>query len=138
MALIVSQAGSQAETRRLQRAADAGELRRIHAGVYTDDLKSPLEAVTRRELYPLLAAVAPDAVISHRSALESGPTKAKELFLTGEYRREIELPGLLLRIDRKSTRLNSSHSQISYAVFCLKKKKKKETDISIYKYLILQ
>src|SRR2546430_4404947 len=28
------------------------------------------------------------------------------------------------RQDRKSTRLNSSHSQISYAVFCLKKKKK--------------
>src|SRR2546430_13586998 len=28
------------------------------------------------------------------------------------------------RRDRKSTRLNSSHSQISYAVFCLKKKKK--------------
>src|SRR2546430_6618188 len=28
------------------------------------------------------------------------------------------------QIDRKSTRLNSSHSQISYAVFCLKKKKK--------------
>src|SRR2546427_6822313 len=28
------------------------------------------------------------------------------------------------RSDRKSTRLNSSHSQISYAVFCLKKKKK--------------
>src|SRR2546430_4437882 len=30
----------------------------------------------------------------------------------------------LARQDRKSTRLNSSHSQISYAVFCLKKKKK--------------
>src|SRR5688572_33109766 len=29
--------------------------------------------------------------------------------------------------DRKSTRLNSSHSQISYAVFCLKKKKNKES-----------
>src|SRR2546430_5145243 len=29
--------------------------------------------------------------------------------------------------DRKSTRLNSSHSQISYAVFCLKKKKKGKT-----------
>src|SRR5688572_33306840 len=28
-----------------------------------------------------------------------------------------------LKLDRKSTRLNSSHSQISYAVFCLKKKK---------------
>src|SRR5256886_13307264 len=30
--------------------------------------------------------------------------------------------------DRKSTRLNSSHSQISYAVFCLKKKKKSHVD----------
>src|SRR2546427_6216283 len=34
----------------------------------------------------------------------------------------------LLRGDRKSTRLNSSHSQISYAVFCLKKKKSKHID----------
>src|SRR5256886_9749224 len=33
------------------------------------------------------------------------------------------------RQDRKSTRPNSSHSQISYAVFCLKKKKKQNTDI---------
>src|SRR5256886_3588099 len=32
--------------------------------------------------------------------------------------------GLAVGRDRKSTRLNSSHSQISYAVFCLKKKKK--------------
>src|SRR2546427_5973955 len=34
--------------------------------------------------------------------------------------------------DRKSTRLNSSHSQISYAVFCLKKKKKKYTYVLTY------
>src|SRR2546430_8834085 len=40
-------------------------------------------------------------------------------------------------LDRKSTRLNSSHSQISYAVFCLKKKKKQKTNKMIYevKYL---
>src|SRR5438270_3984584 len=34
------------------------------------------------------------------------------------------------RGDRKSTRLNSSHSQISYAVFCLKKKKIKNTKVN--------
>src|SRR2546427_2405310 len=34
--------------------------------------------------------------------------------------------------DRKSTRLNSSHSQISYAVFCLKKKKKKQKKQNVY------
>src|SRR5688572_31135606 len=37
-------------------------------------------------------------------------------------------------LDRKSTRLNSSHSQISYAVFCLKKKKKKKKDKNKTKY----
>src|SRR6266853_3703263 len=35
--------------------------------------------------------------------------------------------------DRKSTRLNSSHSQISYAVFCLKKKKKQEIIVTMKK-----
>src|SRR5258708_11399127 len=38
--------------------------------------------------------------------------------------RGVERPGLEQRQDRKSTRLNSSHQIISYAVFCLKKKKK--------------
>src|SRR5438034_7809071 len=37
-----------------------------------------------------------------------------------------EVPG-----DRKSTRLNSSHTVISYAVFCLKKKKKHKNDINV-------
>src|SRR2546430_9097858 len=36
--------------------------------------------------------------------------------------------------DRKSTRLNSSHSQISYAVFCLKKKKTKHHRRSVARY----
>src|SRR3989475_8886296 len=50
-----------------------------------------------------------------RSRLVSGSTGTRLIFRANQ--------------DRKSTRLNSSHSQISYAVFCLKKKKKK---ISVY------
>src|SRR5947209_16743474 len=38
-----------------------------------------------------------------------------------------KLQGQISDIDRKSTRLNSSHANISYAVFCLKKKKKQKT-----------
>src|SRR2546430_5988321 len=50
----------------------------------------------------------------------------------GEHRRQIGMDhaGALrhpTNRDRKSTRLNSSHSQISYAVFCLKKKKIRNT-----------
>src|SRR3712207_7192560 len=36
----------------------------------------------------------------------------------------VAVPGALFFVDRKSTRLNSSHANISYAVFCLKKKNK--------------
>src|SRR2546430_10411075 len=39
--------------------------------------------------------------------------------------------GAIGPVDRKSTRLNSSHSQISYAVFCLKKKNKHIVDSDI-------
>src|SRR2546426_1596329 len=50
----------------------------------------------------------------------------------GEYDGEYEEPNVQrhgrLRGDRKSTRLNSSHLVISYAVFCLKKKKKKNSN----------
>src|SRR5204863_9794207 len=45
-------------------------------------------------------------------------------------------PGLHVlgdRRDRKSTRLNSSHVEISYAVFCLKKKKKNKQNKQVYK-----
>src|SRR2546422_1946024 len=42
--------------------------------------------------------------------------------------------GNLGHLDRKSTRLNSSHGYISYAVFCLKKKKTKHRILPMYKY----
>src|SRR5688572_32447529 len=51
--------------------------------------------------------------VRHSSSVDSDSIGTKKS-LTGQAR------------DRKSTRLNSSHSQISYAVFCLKKKKKKK------------
>src|SRR5206468_10705423 len=45
----------------------------------------------------------------------------QELLVAAELARAIH-DDLVLAADRKSTRLNSSHDQISYAVFCLKKK----------------
>src|SRR2546430_9693895 len=52
---------------------------------------------------------------------QGGPARRVE---PASHPREVPVPGCVWQIvDRKSTRLNSSHSQISYAVFCLKKKK---------------
>src|SRR5688572_31161112 len=53
---------------------------------------------------------------------------ATQPFLSGAISKTVNVPKEAtieeIEQDRKSTRLNSSHSQISYAVFCLKKKKK--------------
>src|SRR5690349_23922035 len=50
---------------------------------------------------------------------------------TGNVGREILNVLAERQLDRKSTRLNSSHVEISYAVFCLKKKKKKQKIVKL-------
>jgi hypothetical protein len=86
------------EGRRLQRLAEQGQLRRIHSGIYTDDLVQSLETVTRRHLFELCALIAPGSIISHRSAFEQRPTASGNYYLTGQYRRDLQLPGVKLRI----------------------------------------
>src|SRR5437899_8722054 len=56
-----------------------------------------------------------------------GVTGSGKTFTIANVIRELNRPTLVISQDRKSTRLNSSHLGISYAVFCLKKKKKKHT-----------
>src|SRR3712207_5912561 len=56
--------------------------------------------------------------------VSNGVYKPGRLPITFEHLRKLR-SGLILNTDRKSTRLNSSHANISYAVFCLKKKKTK-------------
>src|SRR5205807_3219979 len=64
-----------------------------------------------------LAAAAFHNIEHHRAHLASS-------FFVSPFERAGEMGAMML--DRKSTRLNSSHLVISYAVFCLKKKKKKK------------
>src|SRR2546426_6727972 len=74
---------------------------------------------------PLLKALHPPALMVHRDE-ELGPAQSANLGRErDELLRRLEIAREQDDTDRKSTRLNSSHLVISYAVFCLKKKKKK-------------
>src|SRR2546430_11794799 len=66
--------------------------------------------------------LAPATAIRPNTTMDTPP-------ITGSGIAWISAPNLGEKPDRKSTRLNSSHSQISYAVFCLKKKKKHYTEL---------
>ncbi len=100
MALIVSPPSSDPRHRQLRRHAKAGKLRQLYTGVYTDDLKSPLATVARREAFAIAAVLAPDAVISHRSALRLAISDSGVMHLTGSSRHDYELEGLTLRVHK--------------------------------------
>src|SRR2546422_5525325 len=66
------------------------------------------------------------ATITRKQARRIAENKTEKMVVTPEVVREFRCDDHLFRFvlrDRKSTRLNSSHGYISYAVFCLKKKK---------------
>src|SRR3712207_8890961 len=65
----------------------------------------------------------PAAGDAHRHARPTGVRLGRRMAARLRRRRHRGAGGRLGAADRKSTRLNSSHANISYAVFCLKKKK---------------
>src|SRR2546429_3943552 len=86
----------------------------------------------RSTLFPYTTLFRSEAKLSFRKETVNG-TKLKLLGIVDVH--HVTVQGLALRGDRKSTRLNSSHGYISYAVFCLKKKKNQK-NIQKYKHTI--
>ncbi len=79
MALIISTAARSTE---ITRAAKAGKLRKLASKLFTDDVRSPPEAILRRHRLEIAAHFYPGAVISHRSALEGNVSPGGKLHLT--------------------------------------------------------
>src|SRR2546430_15491838 len=93
---------------------------------FNDTATTEIYTLSLHDALPISAAVTGNTVVLKPSS--DAPWIAWRFFALLE---EVGMPPGVVNFlsggDRKSTRLNSSHSQISYAVFCLKKKKKKQT-----------
>jgi len=99
MALLFGTSERSAE---ISRAVKAGTLRKLASKLYTDDLRSPPSDVLRRHRLEIVAHFYPNAVISHRSALEGNISPAGKLHLTlpQAVAPVRELPGLEIRLWR--------------------------------------
>src|SRR5580692_3140760 len=82
--------------------------------------KAEQELYVSPDLRSDLSSFLPPPSLYPRVVLRFAPEK--DLWISGMLAGGSELAEAPAIVDRKSTRLNSSHSQISYAVFCLKKK----------------
>src|SRR2546422_8993747 len=83
----------------------------------TTDYYRRWEEALARDVWPLIRAPGVGTVVRHGTALETILREA------ADWRADLVVVASHGKGDRKSTRLNSSHGYISYAVFCLKKKK---------------
>ena len=91
----------------VSREVKRGALRKLTSRLYTRNLKDPPEQIVRRNLWPLVAAYLPGALIADRTALENRPAADGSIFLVAEHKRAIVLPGAVLRPRRGHPPLES-------------------------------
>src|SRR3712207_8677770 len=102
---------------------------------FNDTATTEIYTLSLHDALPILMRQATGLLVSATYPLFSYPVRAhhkwcSSITLGRFYRCPIpsrRRAGRVLALDRKSTRLNSSHANISYAVFCLKKKKQNST-----------
>ena len=75
-----------------------GEIRKLAPRLYTGNLEDNPETIVRRNLFLILGHLYPDAILSHRSALEFNPTSTGQIFLTHSYTKKATLPGITIRL----------------------------------------
>src|SRR5262244_2549195 len=81
----------------VSRAVKLGCLRKLGSRLYTRNLKDPPEKIVQRNLWPLVAAYLPGALIADRTALENRPAGDGSVFLIADHKRDIVMPGVTLR-----------------------------------------
>src|SRR3712207_8372325 len=86
---------------------------------FNDTATTEIYTLSLHDALPISPGVA-----ETRLAVELRPAKSSDVKIVGQIERQCFSDPWTDGADRKSTRLNSSHANISYAVFCLKKKKK--------------
>ena len=90
------------ESRKIRAMLDAGEIRSLIPRVYTSNLQDDLEEIVRRNIWLLVSHIFPDALISHRSAIEYKLSPKGKLYLTAGSRRVYRWPGVDIRITEGS------------------------------------
>jgi hypothetical protein len=81
----------------VSRAVRRGELREIGPKLYTKNLRDAPEQIVRRHIWQIIASFVPGALIADRTALESRPARDGSVFVVADRKRDVELPGLIIR-----------------------------------------
>jgi len=98
MSEVVFASSDAQESRRISRRVKAGELRLLLPRVYTSNLRDESAQIVRRNLALILGQLYPDALISHRSALEGGTLAGPDIYLSYLYTKKVAWPGITVHL----------------------------------------
>jgi len=85
-------------SKQITREERKGTLRKIAPRIYTTNLEDDPSTIVNRNLFFILANQYPNAVLSHRSALEFRPTSTGDIFVTYKYTKKVKLPGVTIHL----------------------------------------
>jgi hypothetical protein len=78
---------------------NSGEIRQITRGVYTENLVDPVEMITRRNIWSIIAHQVPEAIVDFRTRILGKPETDGTVFLSYKYKRTIDdIPGLKIKL----------------------------------------
>ncbi|MFN5168156.1 MAG: Fic family protein [Cyclobacteriaceae bacterium] len=95
---IIFASSEKKESRRITELVKAKLIRKIAPRIYTSNLEEEPALIIKRNWYRILANQFPEALLSHRSALEFKPTPEGHIFLTYSYTSNVSLPGLTIHL----------------------------------------
>ena len=75
------------------------EIRQITRGIYTENLVDPVEMITRRNIWSIIAHLVPEAIVDFRTRILGKPETDGTVFLSYKYKRTIDdIPGLKIKL----------------------------------------
>ncbi len=86
--------------RMISRAVNQGKLRKLASRLYTSNNTDTPEAIVKRNLWHIIGQLVPEALIADRTALELKPALDGSVFIVSDRKRDIDLPGIMVRTRR--------------------------------------
>lgn len=106
---IVFASSDKTESRRISALLRAGEIRKIAPRIYSSNHTDESSIIIKRNWFHILSRLYPQALLSHRSALEFMPTPGGHIFLTYTYNEKVNLPGLTIHFLAGPPKVEGDH-----------------------------
>jgi hypothetical protein len=94
---IIFGSSDSSTSQKISRLEKQGKIRKLANRIYSGNLRDNPEVIIKKNIFNIIGVLYPNAIVSHRSAIELKPTEIDKIFVTHKYTKETKLPGLIIQ-----------------------------------------